>query len=140
MSKIFIKNCVLLSRSLILGLLLFFFIFNNNLFASGKLIDTRGKFDKGTIITSFDSSRDSLCFNNYDFVGSMGMNPFGSILGRIADRKGACQGMVGLSAAIKMKVEFRKSEKKQSEKKLNKQLKRAIRLHQNNCDVKIIIS
>jgi len=108
--------------------------------AKANIVDTRKLFKDGSSATSFDASIDSLCFSNHGFKSSMGKNPFGRMLGAIADKKGACQGMVGLAAAVKLKIEFRPHEKQMSKKTINKKLKKAIRLHQNNCGGKVIIN
>ena len=104
-----------------------------------KNIDTRELFKEGNITTTFDASMDSLCFDNKDFDSSMGYNPFGKVLGLIANTEGACQGMVGVSAAVKMNVEFRPDEEKLSTRKVNKILKKAVKLYHQNCSRKVVL-
>ena len=116
---------------------LFLFLLTSVTFA--KNIDTRELFKEGTISTTFDASMDSLCFDNKDFDSSMGYNPFGRVLGLIANTEGACQGMVGVAAAVKMNVEFRPNEEKLSTGKIKKVLKRAVKLYHQSCGEKVVL-
>jgi len=105
-------------------------------FASGK--GTKNLFPT-SINTDFKAGEDSLCFSNHDFYRYTLGHPLLMLLGKVADSEGACQGMVGVAAAVKMKVVFRPDHKKMSLKKVKKQIQRAVRLHQNNCSGKVYI-
>ena len=92
-----------------------------------------------SIDTNFDGYNDTLCFANYDFLDETGYNPLLRVLGLVADKEGGCQGMVGVAAAVKLKVEFRPSKNKMSHRQVTTKLRQAVALHQNKCSGKVFI-
>ncbi len=106
--------------------------------ARGQDVDTRKLFTE-EIQNDFDAFEDSLCFTNDSFSGHTGFNPYLMVLAKIADSKGACQGMMGVAAASKKHIVFRPNQKKMSTGKLRRQIHRAVRLHHNDCKGKVFI-
>jgi len=87
----------------------------------------------------FNPSEDSLCFSNDGFTPFVGYNPYFQILARVADKEGACQGMVATAASFKRNVVFKPYKKAHSKAKVESIIARAKELHYNDCDKKIEI-
>lgn len=100
-------------------------------------VDTRRLF-KEVITTDFGPD-DALCFTNDSFKDSAGNNPYLLTLAAVADEKGSCQGMVGVAAAVKTRVQFRPEKPKMSAAKIKRQIRRSVFLHKNNCGGKVVI-
>lgn len=101
-------------------------------------VDTRKLFTK-EIITDFKAVEDSLCFANHGFKESAGKNPYLMVLAAVADKEGACQGMVGVASALKTRAVFRPERPKMSAKKIRTMVRRSVYLHKNNCSSKVFI-
>jgi|GEM_PF-2075935 len=87
----------------------------------------------------FQAFEDSLCFANHGFSDFVGHNPYLKILAAVADQRGACQGMVGVAAALKNKVVFRPEKSQMTRSEIRRQVRRAVQLHEHNCQGKVEI-
>ncbi len=91
------------------------------------------------IYLDFQPAEDSLCFTNNGFTPSAGYDPMMQLLARVADGYGACQGMVGLAAAVKKNVIFRPNRERMSNWSIINTLSTAQKLHYADCSKKLPI-